>query len=518
MLGVMSAANRILNNTLYNVAGRVWVLLVNFLLTPIILSYLGTERFAIWALFWAFSNYLMLIDFGLASSFHKRVAEIAHQQRTLDMNYAFNTTLFFYLSIGIIVVIIAWSFGPWLIQLANISDTIKPDVHTVILWGAPIFFLIGVLHVFDAFFRGNQKFDFINAGMVFVSTINIIAICAVLKLGWGMNGLLGSTAFVYCSQIVLYWFLSLRIFPGMRVSTRYFHYPTLRRLLPFGTKMQISMIAEIISMQIDKVLLAYFVPLKFVTFYDLGAKISTILTDVPYSLTAALFPATVKEYSDESHARLKKIYKKGNKYLFTITVPMLIGVLLTAHLIIGAWLGQVSVDVRRAAMFLSGSYWIMANMSIVFIVATAGGWAMRIMQGAVIQAVLNIVLSWLLIWQFGFEGALVGTMVSVGISQIYVLVGFYRDFEYSIREDAITFYRALAVNTPATLICYGFIAWANHWIAEGQRIDSFIALITAVFIYVVVYLASIRFFRYFDVEDSNLLKQHIPVMSWLVRL
>jgi len=37
----MAVARIILNNTLYNMAGRIWVVIVNLFLSPLILGYLG---------------------------------------------------------------------------------------------------------------------------------------------------------------------------------------------------------------------------------------------------------------------------------------------------------------------------------------------------------------------------------------------------------------------------------------------------------------------------------------------
>jgi len=235
-------------------------------------------------------------------------------------------------------------------------------------------------------------------------------------------------------------------------------------------------------------------------------------------MTYALFPAASKEYSDGNHVIFWKMYERGNKYLLTLTVPMLIGMFLTSHLLIGAWLGHVPPYVHKAVLFLSVSYWIVGYMSTVFNIGTAAGWAKIIMHGAVFQAVLNITLSCLLIWQFGFEGALAGTLISIALSQLYVRTRFYRDFDYPFRKDAVALFRAFIVNVPAALICAVYVGWADHWVIQGQRMDSFLALMTAVLIYIVAYLISVRIFRYFDKEDLDLLKGHFPVMSWLVHL
>ncbi|MGH2361724.1 MAG: lipopolysaccharide biosynthesis protein, partial [bacterium] len=60
-----------MRNTAYNAVGRLWLIGTNLLLAPLLLSYLGQDRFGVWVLYWSLLQYCLLLDMGLGSSLVK---------------------------------------------------------------------------------------------------------------------------------------------------------------------------------------------------------------------------------------------------------------------------------------------------------------------------------------------------------------------------------------------------------------------------------------------------------------
>jgi len=55
-------------NAIANVVGRGATVLLWVMVSPYILRHLGAERFGIWALFFAFTGYLVALDLGVGST------------------------------------------------------------------------------------------------------------------------------------------------------------------------------------------------------------------------------------------------------------------------------------------------------------------------------------------------------------------------------------------------------------------------------------------------------------------
>lgn len=66
-------SQKTIRNTLFNLIGRFWAMFVALLLTPYIVSKLGTQRFGLWSLVSVITSYFGLLDLGIGVSFMKKV-------------------------------------------------------------------------------------------------------------------------------------------------------------------------------------------------------------------------------------------------------------------------------------------------------------------------------------------------------------------------------------------------------------------------------------------------------------
>ena len=66
-------SQKIIRNTLFNLIRRFWAMFVALLLTPYIVSKLGTQRFGLWPLISVITGYFGLLDLGIGLSFIKKV-------------------------------------------------------------------------------------------------------------------------------------------------------------------------------------------------------------------------------------------------------------------------------------------------------------------------------------------------------------------------------------------------------------------------------------------------------------
>ena len=300
----MSVAAKLIKNTGYHAAGRVWQIAVNLFLTPLILSYLGDKKFAVWALFWTFSAYFMFMDFGLGVSLVREVSQSYVKGKYLVINQALSSLILFYLLLGGIAFAATWQISPWLVGKMDVSNEMAPLVLDVLRWGVPVFVLIGIVNTFSALLKGLQRFDRITMAMLIPSILNLLGSYLVLSRGFEIAGLLWVVTRVYLLQILIMLLFSKKLMPELRIGFGLVSWRVLREMFPFGARLQLSQLAELASYQTDKILLAFLLPVSFVTMYDLGAKVASLMRDLPYSLTAAVFPAASEMHSEAHFDRL----------------------------------------------------------------------------------------------------------------------------------------------------------------------------------------------------------------------
>jgi len=513
----MSIAKKVLKNTVFGALSRIWLILVGLFLTPLILSFLGDEHFALWAIFWSVTAYMMLMDMGMGVSLVRQVAQSLENKNYLLINQAVVSVLVLTIGITVFVWFLIWGSSFLLFPVERIGVELERDITDLVSWGPLVFVLIAVLRVFDAVLRGLQRFDLILIVTLVASVMNVLSIYLMLSWGLGILGLMYATIVSYTFQVLALWLYVRKLLPQLSICYGCFNTALLKSMLPLGARIQVAKVAELASYQTDKLLLAFFMPLSMVTFYDLGSKVAAMMRDGVYTFTTAIFPVASQLQGSGDHEKLWLLYERGSKYLLIFSLPSLALLLLTAPMLIGAWLGHVSDFVLQAVLVLGVAYWVIVSMAMAFNVGTALNWSKPIMRGSVLQAVLNVSLSAVLISQMGFMGALWGTLVAVVVSKTYVMRCFYRDFERSIRDDTRLFLHVLLCNMPAVLLSLPLVMWLGEYLDFNQRGDAALAWSVSVATYTLVYLVSIRLFGLLDAKDMQMLGDHIPGLRFLVK-
>jgi len=506
---------RILANTAYNAVGRIWLILVNLLLTPFILSYLGDHRFALWALFWSFSVWFAFMDFGIGVSVVREVAKFAAADDVNGINKTVNSALIFNFLIGVLLFLAAWLVAHPLVLTLNLSDKLKDDALTLIRFGPLVFLLLGQMSIFDAFLRGMQRYDLITIVALAVSVINVLGIWAVVHFAYGIPGLLVAAALVYIIQMMLLALFARRTYPKLTLRISCSSIDTVRQMLPFGLHLQTARLAELASYQADKLILAVLTPLYFVTTYDLASKIASLLRQVPYLLTSAIFPAVAQLHANDDRHRLQIMYERGSKYLWMLSTPLFIGLCVTAHLVIKLWLGHVASEVYLAVLILGFGYWCTVNTSVLYNIGIGTGWSKPVMYVTLGQAIANLILSWVLALSIGYMGVLYSTAATLLLTNLLMYIWFCRDFKIEKRRDLGLFVRIFLANMPsacATLLYLhgGFVQPAS------TRMGTIVPLMICVGMYCVIYFTFIRVFRLLDGEDLEWLGAYCP--GWVKSL
>lgn len=510
-----SIVKRLFRNTFSNVAGRIWLIASNLILTPLILSFLGQDRFAVWVLFGALTQYLLLLDWGLGTSLVKYVAQFQAKGDAQSINQAVTTILGLYLVGGGLLLAGLWPVIGWLTTYLALPASVVPEaVHTFRL-GLVVIVVVSLVTLFDALLKGLQRMDLTNMIVVVMSVPNFLTTYVVLRLGGGLPALVVVNGLIYLLQLMLLVFFSARVFVPLRVGPSLFEFDMVKLLSGYGARYQVSRIAEAVSYHADKILLGLLLPIRYVAFYDLGAKVALILHDLPVSLFGAVFPAASELAEQKDRERLWLLCERGTKYLFIFSVPTLLGVWLNAHLILQVWLGYVETEVRQAVIVLATGYWVSISMGIVTTIGIGMGWMSPLMRAGILQCGLNLLLSLILILWLGYVGALIGTMLALMLSNGYVLVRFCRDFHRPLLRYVTMLWQIALLNMPAALLAWLYLLWADHWAANGGRGLALLAFLGCVILYVGVYLASIRWSGALDDRDWDLLGGQFPCLRYL---
>lgn len=507
-----SVSEKIIRNTIFNIIGRFWGILVALILTPYIIHHIGIERFGIWAIVGVITGYFGLLDFGVRDSFTKFIAEFYTKGNYKGLNQIVNTGFVFYSLLGVIIVVLALFLINPLLRLFNIPANLYNEASFVFFVGIILFTVSNALAVFGAIQSGLQRMDISNKIAIAISIPSIIGTILFLELGYGLPGLMVNNAIILGISGITSLVIAFRILPTLRLNPFLFNRKTFKMLYGFGIKRWVTHIEDIVTFQTDKLLISHFLILGLVGYYQLGYLIIGKAREIPSLLISAIVPAVSELNAGQKREKIIELYSRGTKYLLAIAFPLFFFIFTSADLIIFSWLGKNFTNTVLVIQIFAPSFLIMSLFAMGSAVAVGMGKPEFQMKAAGIQSILNIILSIILIIKIGFIGVLLATLISVTLSSTYFGVRFHNylkltliDFGKRIRLGSLVF-------IPAILSIIMFIFNLGfRSILTSNRLYTLSFLASEILLFFISYLLILRKMNFFDEEDIKIFRRIFPL-------
>ncbi len=512
-----SLSQKIIRNTIYNIIGRTWGILVTLFLTPYIIRHIGIERFGIWAIIGVITGYFGLLDFGIGTSFVKYIAEFYSKREYGKINQVVNTGFIFYSIFAIFLIIIGFAIVGPLLNFFKIPSYLSNETTFVFLLGIIILSVSNALSPFGAIQGGLQRMDITNKVAMGLSVPNILGTIFFLERGYGLPGLMVNNAIFLIISSIANLIIAFKVLPELKFDLSLFTNEMFKKLFSYGYKLQIAKTASMAAVHSDKLLITYFLSIGLVAFYQLGSSIVECTKSIILLFLTALLPAFSEIDAKREREKLIDGYLRGTKYLMLIVVPLFNLVIISAPQIMMVWMG---VGYERSGWIIQilGIGWFWALLTgMRSIVTQAIGKPEIEMRSGLIAVILNIPLSIIFIIQFGFLGVAFGTSVALFFSALYGLLRLHQELQISFA----VFVKAscLKIIIPClsiSLPLYFLVKTSQGFLFQPSRITSLLVLIIQSSLFFGIYLKVLSCIKPLDKNDiAFLLKDKLPVIQRL---
>jgi len=430
-----SISQKIIHNTLFNIAGRAWSTIVILLLTPYILGHIGVERYGIWAIIGVLTSYAGLLDFGISTSFVKYIAEFHTQKNHDKINQVVNTGVVFYSVFAAVIIGLGIVTINIILKLFNISLPLQDEAAYVIILGIIIYAVNGILSPFTSIQSSLQRMDVTNKVLIITSIPQIIGTIYFLEAGYGLVGLMVNNAIVVGLTNIINLFVAFKLLPQLQFRPiTSSNQDMLKTLFSLGYKIRITTVASWIQGQMDKIFLAHFLNVSAVTYYTVSSNLVARLKEMPVLLTSAVLPAASELDMSSNKDRLYTLYFRSLKYTILIGLIVLFAVLLLAGPFVNLWLGNGFDKSVLTLQILMIGYFMNLITAPGSQILNGIGKPDAAMMSAIIASVLNLILNVVLVIKIGYFGVVAGTTVSLTISAIYFLIKANREMHLSMAD------------------------------------------------------------------------------------
>jgi O-antigen/teichoic acid export membrane protein len=519
---MQKVSDKIFRNTVFNTIGNIFTTGIQLIIIPYLLIRLGAERFGIWALVSVIFGLFTALDFGTGAAFVKYFAEYSAKKDDASFNRVAVAGFALMCFFSVALVGLCFLLRHKLVAFFNVPTTLVNDANFVFLGAAIIFGYYNTFGVFQAIIKGLQRMEISNAIEMMASIVNFIGVFVVLENGFGLKGLIINHGIKIVLVSLASIYFSKKLFARLAFKIAYLDFKKIKEILAYGVKMQISNIAGLINLQTDKTIIGYFLNLAAVTTYEIGQKIALFCRMIVGLILSALVPAVSELDAAGKASAILKLYERGNKYLASITFPILIFTIIFADLLISAWMGMGHERSVLVARLLTIGIFINLLTGVGVMIVRGIGQPAYETEYAVICLILNIVFGIVLVKFYGFVGVVLSAPISVGIGSIYFVLKFH-----SLNSIAIVTFWAKVFLKPLLIAGLSGLGlyWLTSWVSGYWVLDARWKVLTLLLFNSLIFFPSFVYWLkrsgYWDDEDRTLLARttsRYPILARIIAL
>ncbi len=426
---------RLARNTATNYIARVIMLGASFLLTPFILRELGTTTYGLWLLVGSVAGYSSLLDFGIAQSVVKYVAEYRAKGEMETARHLVATALWLYSLLGLVAVALGLFIAPLFPSLFGVPPEQQATAVTLVRLAGLAAGLAIPCTITTSVLRGLQRFDVVNVISV-VGTLGTLAgTVAVLWLGGGVVGIvLVNIVLTIITQIPTVWYIR-RTWPELHLGWRGARRAYVRTIVEYSSSFFVMNIAGRLETKTDEIVIGAFMSVGAVTPYALARRLSEITQILTDQFLKVLLPLASELHAEDDWGRLRLLYTTSSRLTLAIFLAIGCPVMMLAPALLTVWVGAEQapyaylVVILTLASLLSVSQWPAATI--------LQGMARHRLPAltALGAGLLNLALSIVLLARFGLVGVAVGTLIPTALESIgFVLPYALRTLGISVKE------------------------------------------------------------------------------------
>ena len=323
----MKIGERTVNNALFNAVSSIVPLILSFIFWPYIVESLGESSYGIFALVSTVIGYFSLLDLGLGNAVVKYVAEYAGKNRELTEEVV-GVAMSVFLAAGLIGVLVILSIARVLaVDLLKIPPDLVDAAYQAFCAASLGFFVTILLTLFTAILNGLNRYDISSSALAVMGVVTTVGAVLLLRAGFGLIHLVWLNILIPLAVVVFYFLMARKLMPGISFRLR-LNRGTLKRILHFGMFALLSRVTDVISSQVNLLVIGAILGMSAVTYYVIPFTILSRLTNLLCRVGMVIFPAISELQGQSRHDTIRELYLTTSRIILSFaaafTVPLLI--------------------------------------------------------------------------------------------------------------------------------------------------------------------------------------------------
>lgn len=418
-------------------------IIVSFLIVPITLNYLGSNKLGIWLTISSVISWVSFFDIGLSNGLKNRLAESISLKKEKKAKEYVSTTYFLLLLIVGFLTLFFLILHPYInwYNILNIPLSLNENINDVIKYVFIFFSLRFILNTITIIFISHQEISKSNLLLAFNDIV--VLVCIYLTTLLLPKGSLLFISIIYTAVPVLV----LLVFTYAYFNGKYSYLkPNLSRinlsvskdLLNTGLNFFVIQIAVLIIFSTDNLIISKVLGPSEVTPYNISFKYFSIISLVFTIIVSPFWVAITDAFTLKEYKWIKKSIKKLIK-IWSLMVLLGVILIVISPVLYKLWIGnKVLIPFRLSFFMLIFSLLSTWNNIFAYFINGVGKIKLQ-MYYSIFAMLINIPLS---IYfsknlNLGSEGVILATCCSLSIGAVFGPIQYVKIINNKVSKNSI---------------------------------------------------------------------------------
>jgi O-antigen/teichoic acid export membrane protein len=400
-------------------------ILVNLALVPLLLSFLGVEKYGVWITIYSVVSWMNMFDLGLGNGLRLELTKAFSKNRNKEIKKLISTAYLIIgsISLALIIIFLSVNYFSDLGLLLGISGASSEDVSKSIVFLVVSFVVILTLKLIGVIYSSLQLVYIDNLVNV-LSQIMFLCLLLFFVYFDAPSLLYGVALISTIPLILMYIFLSMNFFtkkaPSLKVSLSSYSKDIATRIIKPGFSFFIIQICCVILYSTDNFIIASIISPSAVTEYSISYKYFSFPFIIFSMYISTHWSSFIDALAKGDEAWIKQKLKTFN-YLFLLLVLAYITIYFLFDLIVPIWIGDDVLEVNFVLNKLIVIYYLISSYTSIYIYVINASGKIKLQKYLyIVIALVNIPLSIILIRAFDLGSA--GVILASSLCLLILLI------------------------------------------------------------------------------------------------
>lgn len=435
--------------------------LVLFIVYRYLLETIGVEQVGVWAIVLATTSASRISELGLAGGAIKFVAAANAIGEIKKASYIVQTASLTIAGILAFVLITGFPIIGWILKLIIPEDSLV-YADTILPYALISVWMGGVGGVIHLSLDGCQRADLRSAITMLAGVIYAFLVW-ILAPGYGLIGLGIAQISQSIIIFIISWILLRRQIPAMPLIPSQWRFSVFSEMFHYGLNFQVITIFRILYEPLTKAFVTKFGGLSAAAYFEMANRMVLQLRALIVAANQVLVPK-VAEYQETDPGKLREFYMASYGVVVFVSVPFYALLVTAVPLISQIWIGHKESEFIFYSIAISLGYLVNTLAAPAYFMNLGTGYLRWNVLSHIVLGIATCLLGYLLGKRYGAYGAVMGSITSLIIASIIIILGYHKNHNISLRF--------LIPNDSRLLFVTSFLGAVIGWIVLHLAVEN----------------------------------------------